>query len=384
MTIKKSKKTSAWVRFERYLQLASDAGRIVMSMRDKPTTLDWLAMSARALGLAGRINTERKRARAIDPWHFFNDDVWTEVPDEFTKLFFAHVASAEPEPTAWDGTIGCTRVYLGQVGSEVIGWLQNPGGEVVDGPYMLNEREDETLASVGSRIWKRLGCNNACYGRNGLVTDTLDLGGIIPSAKMLEIETRIRLFLDQGISRTYLFAGPPGTGKSMFIRNVAASLELSSLRVELGLLAEERNAEYVIGTSVETLVKLLKPDMLILDDIDRVTSSGRLLHFLEFAAREFRLVLASANCTESMMGAALRPGRFDEVITIDRLDRAVLSALLGDHNPVLLDKMAELPVAYVVEFIKRREVLGSTIAESELMELSKRLKLVNGQTDTGN
>ena len=381
---KKKTKVSAWVRFERYLELASEAGKIAMSMRDKPTTLDWLAVGARALTLGGQINAERRRAQAIDPWSFFDEEKWTEVPEEFTKLFFAHVLEAEPEPSAWDGTLGSTRVYLGRVGSEVIGWLQDPGGDIVDGPYMLTEREDETLRAVGDRIWKRLGTSHAAYGNAGLAADPLDVTGVIPSAKMREIEARIRLFLAEGIPRTYLFAGPPGTGKSMFIRHLAAHLGLSSLRVELGVLAANRHAEYVVGTSVETLVKLLRPDLLILDDIDRVRASGRLLHFLEFGAREFRLVLASANCTETMMGAALRPGRFDEVITIDRLDRAVLSALIGDDDATLLDQMAELPVAYVVEFVKRREVLGAEVATAELRELSKRLKLVNGQTDAGN
>ena len=381
---KKKTKASAWVRFERYLDLASDAGKIAMSMRDKPTTLDWLAVGTRALGLAGQINAERLRAKAIDPWDFFDEEKWTEIPDEFTKLVFSHVVEAEPERSTWDGTIGCTRVYLGRVGNEVIGWLQDPGGDIVDGPYLLSAREEQTMRAVGERIWKRLGTRNACYGSDGLVEDPLDVTGVIPSARMREIEARIRLFLGQDISRSYLFAGPPGTGKSMFIRHLAAHLELSSLRVELSVLAASQHANQIIGTSVETLVKLLRPDLLILDDIDRVRSSGRLLHFLEFGAREFRLVLASANCTEKMMGAALRPGRFDEVITIDRLDRAVLSALIGDDNPTLLDQMAELPVAYVVEYVKRREVLGADIAEAELHDLTKRLKLVNGQTDSGN
>ena len=145
-------KLSPWVRFERYLKLASEAGEIAMSMRDKPTTLDWMAVGARALGLAGKIRAETARAKAIDPWDFFDENKWSEIPDEFTKLVFEHVTQAEADDSAYDGSIGSTRVMLGRVGMEVVGWLQNPGPDVVDGPYLIADREVETLSAIGERI----------------------------------------------------------------------------------------------------------------------------------------------------------------------------------------------------------------------------------------
>lgn len=389
----KKKSESKWLRFERYLELASEAGSIAMSLRDKPTRLDWLAVGARALGLGAKIRAESARARAADPWEFFTDgDVggptpkWIEVPEEFRKLVFQYVTEAEREESCWDGRIGADRVWLGRVGDEVVGWLQNPAGDVVDGPYILAERERETFDAIGERLWRRLACDSAAYTRDGLVADHVSLDGVIPSAVMTELRDRIDKFLRAGVSRSFLFAGPPGTGKSVCIRYLAGALGLTSLRVDLAVLSDHYgyHGDAAITNSVETLAKLLKPDMMILDDIDRVRSSGRLLHFLEFAAREFKLVLASANCTEKMMGAALRPGRFDEVVTIDKLDRRVLESLVAGCDESMLEKLQAMPIAYVAEFVKRREVLGHDHAAAELDELVRRLAVVNGQTESGN
>lgn len=391
----KNRDESRWLRFERYLEMASEAGSIAMSLRDRPTKLDWLAVGARALGLGARIRAESVRARATNPWDFFDSDFsgaaetdapgWIEIPEEFRRMVFLHVTEAEREDSCWDGSVSADRVWLGRVGDEVVGWIQNAGGDVVDGPYLLREREEQTYAAIGERLWRRLGSGAAAYSRSGLVADDHDLAGVVPSEVMRGLRDRIGRFLEAGFSRSYLFAGPPGTGKSVCIRYLAGALGLKSLRVDLSVLSDHYgyHADHAVASSVETLAKLLRPDLMILDDIDRVKGSGRLLHFLEFAAREFKLVLASANCTEAMMGAALRPGRFDEVITIDRLDRQVLESLIADGDDELFAELEKLPIAYVSEFIKRSQVLGREAARAELGQLIKRLAMVNGKTNSG-
>ena len=77
-----------------------------------------------------------------------------------------------------------------------------------------------------------------------------------------------------------------------------------------------------LATSLETLLRLLRPQVMILDDLDRVTITASLLAFLE------------------------------------------------------------LPAAYVVEFAKRRRVLGRERALVELDELINRAKLINGAGDS--
>jgi hypothetical protein len=76
-----------------------------------------------------------------------------------------------------------------------------------------------------------------------------------------------------------------------------------------------------------------------------------------------------------MLGAALRPGRFDEVVKVDRLDARLLRSLVGDDEE-LAERVRDLPVAYVAELVKRRDVLGRDRALAELDELCARRAMV--------
>ena len=183
--------------------------------------------------------------------------------------------------------------------------------------------------------------------------------------------------------RSYLLVGPPGTGKSAAIAYLSRELGLSSLRVDLTALARHHyHAEVSVAASLETLLELLRPDLMVIDDLDRVTTGGAMLHFLERASRTCKVVMASANCADKMMGAALRPGRFDDIIRVDRLDPEVLAELLGDDRE-LAERLAEAPVAYVAEFVKRRAVLGRERAVEELAELLERQRAIDARTDDG-
>lgn len=382
-----TKRKARLKRWERYISLASDAGAIAMNLRDQPTRLDWLGVGFRVLGLAIKVNSERRESRAGNPWRYFDesglDKTWLEVPEEFRRLVVDHTTDVEVDEDWWDGSDDGARVCLGKVGAEQVGWICE-GENVVDGPYLRAARAPETYAALGERIWKRVGGRHCVYGAGGLVLDALDAGGIVPTAQMRDLETRLGRFVDQEIARSVLLVGPPGTGKSMAIRWLTRRLGVTSVRVDLTALSalHGRYDAQAMTTSLETLLKLLRPEAMILDDIDRVEIGGELLAFLELAVQTCRLVLASANCPQKMMGASLRPGRFDEVVAVDRLDPDVLRELLaGDVD--LFDRLAPLPAAYVAEFLKRRRVLGRDAAIAEIPELEARRKLVDGRTADG-
>jgi hypothetical protein len=382
-----TKRKARLKRWERYISLASDAGAIAMNLRDQPTRLDWLGVGFRVLGLAMRVNAERRVARSGNPWRYFDesglDRTWLEVPEEFRRLVIEHTHDVAVDEDWWDGSEDGARVCLGKVGAEQVGWICE-GENVVDGPYLRAARADETYRALGERIWKRVGARHCVYGAGGLALDALDAGGIVPTAQMRDLEARLGKFVDEGVARSLLLVGPPGTGKSMAIRWLTRRLGVTSVRVDLTLLSalHGRYDQQAMATSLETLLKLLRPEAMILDDIDRVEIGGELLAFLELAVRTCRLVLASANCPKKMMGASLRPGRFDEVVTVDRLDPEVLRQLLAADLD-LFERLAPLPAAYVAEFLKRRRVLGRDAAVAEIPELEARRKLVDGKTADG-
>jgi hypothetical protein len=378
-----TKRAARLKRWERYIALAADAGAIAMNLRTQPTPLDWVGAGLRVLGLGMRVRAEHRTARAGNPWRYFDapglDKHWLEVPEEFRRLVVDNTTDVAIDEDWWDGSEEGSAVCLGKVGDEQVGWIVE-GTNVVDGPYVRAARADETYRALGERIWKRVGARHCVNGTGGLALDALDAGAIMPTAQMRALEERLAKFVDQGIARSCLLVGPPGTGKSMAIRWLTRRLGVTSVRIDLAVLASlhGRYDQQAVAASLGTLLKLLRPEAMILDDLDRVDVGGELLAFLELAGRTCRLVLASANRPQRMMGASLRPGRFDEVVTFDKLDPDVLRELLGADDADLFERLGSLPAAYVAEFLKRRRVLGRELAVREIGELEARRTMVEG------
>ena len=366
--------------WNRALPLVAEAGKILMDLRDKPTRMDWLATAVRTIALAVRVHGEHRTMSAPSPWDYFDadgpDDEWVEVPSEFRRLVLDHVDDIVFDETHWDGDPTTVRVALAHVEGERVGWLQSASDRLVDGPYVVRATERETYAAIGRAVWRCLGTTHIAYGPRGLVRDRFDVHETSASTQARALQQRLAAFRREGFARSVLLVGRPGTGKSHAIRSIAQALGLSTLRVELAALlddAQRVSSDEEVGASLDTLVKILQPGAVVLDDIDRVGNDPRLLRFLEDSAAAGRVVLASANCTANMLGALLRPGRFDEIVAFDTLDRGLLLELLG-RDADLADRLDDLPIAYVREFVARLRVLGREAALDELAELSERVR----------
>ncbi len=369
----------------RYLKIAGDAGTIAMALRDKPTPLDWLGVGLRAIGLALTVRDERRRAEAGDPWKYFSDvtgEEWLEVPEEFRRLVLEHVMNVEIDEAFWDGDPQSSYICRGKIGDEVFAWIgEGSANGIVDGPYLIAARQTEGYRALGEKLWRRLGGKHLLYGTSGLVLDPFSSDGVIATAQMRELGERMRKFVEAGQARSYLLGGPPGTGKSVAIRWMIEQLGLTSVRIDLGVLAKLHGPHSTsLSTSLETLLRLLRPQAMILDDLDRVAVTAPLLSFLEMARRTCIVVVGSANSVQKLMGAALRPGRFDDIVRVDRLDPVVLRTLLA-ADADLHERLAALPAAYVVEFATRRKVLGREQALFELDELIERSKQIAGSAE---
>lgn len=365
-------------RLEKTLEIAANVGELAMSLRDRPTRLDWVSLGLRAFALGLKIRSEQHRQRSQCPWSYFEgdeaEDEWIEIPGSLRELVLKHVRDVEIVEDYWDQDVTSDLVCLGTLEGNPIGWLSNFDGKIQDGPYMRSDRQPETHAALGTCLWRELGCQNLIYSADGLTPDPFLCGIGMMSEQFSGVQSRVAAFLATETSRSLLFTGPPGTGKSTGIRQVAASLGLRTLRVDIRLLTESpRRRDQSVTNSLDTLVRALAPDTLILDDIDRVREEDKLLHFLELAKRTCRLVLASANNPKEMSKATLRPGRFDELVEVTRPDPRIVRELLGDC-PEAIDQLGALPMAYINEFVQRRNALGIETALAELPGLVERFK----------
>lgn len=131
-------------------------------------------------------------------------------------------------------------------------------------------------------------------------------------AKLEKLCYKQRQYAKDVVPRTYLFLGQPGTGKTSTALKMADNIAKRILRIE----SESLINMYFEETSV--ILKNLIPDVLIVDDIDKVSYEygglSGLLSTLEWLKVEHPqvVVIFTANETKNMNSGLLRPGRIDE------------------------------------------------------------------------
>jgi SpoVK/Ycf46/Vps4 family AAA+-type ATPase len=196
-----------------------------------------------------------------------------------------------------------------------------------------------------------------------------------PSEVANRVYEDAKLFLSKGLSRSILLYGPPGVGKSHVLRRVRDLVGGYSLRFEA-------RAVSTYPADCQNLARILRPDVVLIDDVDRTPEKTghkgqATLTFLESIRDDVKLVLASANFLNEMDPAALRAGRWDQLVEITSLDEGVLEALIGDEVPTeFRERLRKLPVAYIHEFHRRREVLGLALALDSVENLVAQAEMV--------
>ena len=192
-------------------------------------------------------------------------------------------------------------------------------------------------------------------------------------------------YKDQKVPRTYLFLGPPGVGKSTFALNTAFEIGGRVLHLNVSSLTLSQVNE------LGFLIDSLKPDFLIIDDMDKFNLDSVLPNLLEiFSEIKIKkpelVIILTANAL-NFDPALIRPGRIDEICIFDSpsiKDRALmLKAFLNVELPeptiTCLAKAAdELSAAYLKEialqlsYEKPYQVLGQIYHMKEQIKPSKK------------
>lgn len=130
-----------------------------------------------------------------------------------------------------------------------------------------------------------------------------------------------------GFPRTYLFYGKQGVGKSTFATRLAQACGNRTLRVDA------RGLTHAGANDLSFLISGLKPDFLILDDIDRISDMPTALPMLLEALTDLKerhpsvTAILTANDVTVFDPAVIRPGRVDRVLGFeppDAKDREVI------------------------------------------------------------
>lgn len=208
-----------------------------------------------------------------------------------------------------------------------------------------------------------------------LRVSTDDLVVAAPSKFATEYAAYLKKHADLGHNRTVLFYGPPGTGKSTISRTLCDVLGLRSLRVRV------EDVSSLGSEPVVEMMHIFNPDVVIFDDLDRAVSQVALLETLENLHKRIRFVFATVNNIENLQQALIRPGRFDELIEITKLDEAAVRKVLGADCMDSFEVVKDWPVAFINEYKLRRKVLGKEKALSALDELRSRVDRLMGNNE---
>jgi len=192
--------------------------------------------------------------------------------------------------------------------------------------------------------------------------------------------TRHRKFVEKGFSRTYLFLGKQGAGKSTFATRMAQACGTRTLRIDSkGMTSSGANDLHFILSGLE-------PDFLILDDIDRVADTASavpvLLEMLSDLKERHSHVTAilTANSIAPFDPAVLRPGRIDRVIQFPEADaderRLLLVGYLLEFKASCekLDPFVEVTEGLTAAYIREIAAQLTTTDEAEVLENIKEMK----------
>lgn len=198
----------------------------------------------------------------------------------------------------------------------------------------------------------------------------------LPSDRATVYAAYLKRCLDAGVTRSVMFYGPPGTGKSTMSRTVVEELKLRSFRIRV------EDIGYTENSVIFEAIAIFQPDVIILDDFDRAHNQAQLLETLEFFKRHVKLVIATVNDRASLDEAILRPGRFDELVYVDRMEEPVVRKMLGDYQDAY-EVVKDWPIAFIEEYCTRRRFMSKEETETSLNELLTRVARLRNYREGG-
>lgn len=373
------------------LRVGSEAAEVLVHMGGGLTPAGGVALSARLLNSVVSLRARTADSKFVEGWrrlelYDYEDILWNALRGTIKDI--------EHLPGLYEETPATIITYEGVRFGWAL-WSKDKYNPMPKKCWVETTHDAQDIELLVARvIWTHLGSMSAMLvkgtdadGDDIYTVRKDDIEDVLPSKKGDELHERLEKF--RGVTNRSVFVvGEPGTGKSCLLRYVAHKYGGCSLRIKLSEMPRPTQDDDGFGAQdMLNLVRLLKPSVLMIDDLDRLVmgtdeynsnretvAAGQMLGPLETLNTLVPVLMASANFSENISEALLRPGRFDEILVIIELDPEIYEQMLPGIPAKILKKLKQkrVPVAYLVELKKRVEVLGWEVAAKEMESLMQR------------
>lgn len=314
--------------------------------------------------------------------NFFNFDP-TEDPTMREPLFIPYEMKdflrkiAAQYPTEFHGSENGQSLQISTIEGQVV-IFRGSGWDVSMWFQVANEAEQEesemkAIQAFGKATWESMGprVEAVAPDKDGPREDMTyikpwDPGEILPSDQTQEVSERTKKFLALGRKRSVMLHGPPGTGKTCMIRAIAEEINGTVLFLDSTQLSN------IDSRTLSFFLDYLAPDIILIDDLDRVEKVSDLLSAIDRIRRNCKLLMVTVNHLKEMDSAVIRAGRFDDQIEVIRVRRP--SDRISGLNEKVLKEIDEWPIAFIEELKARIETLGMETLDVEMEDLRKRVK----------
>lgn len=266
--------------------------------------------------------------------------------------------------------------YTAVIDGVEIGWVSEP--DCNSTPSHIYSKTPERIRDLAAkRLWERAGSDKILRVQ-GEVTLSYTLPEELIETRFLQtVEKRVAAFIDGKVARAMVLDGEPGCGKTSCVGYLARKFGLKTIIIA----AEEFLESYPNGhgeffNRAMEFVEVLKPDILIVNDVDRVPRDRQLplLEVFDNAKTYAKVIFATTNHYRDLIEPVRRPGRLDDLIRVPGLSLEEI-LLLAPELQDIAPKMLGWPIAYVRDMKDRYRVLGD-LGLAEFDEVARRLEEV--------